>query len=61
VAAGAWITQYRFIFMPVTIMLLGLSFYRTYTAKQYVPRRSKIILWTTAAVSIGLTLYSLLK
>jgi hypothetical protein len=47
--------------MPFTALLLAFSFYKTYRGKCVPPLKNKIILWTTASVSIGLTVYSLLK
>lgn len=61
VAAGAWLTRYRFLFMPLTFGFLAFSFWRTYGSGQYASKRSKVILWVTASVSITLTVYSLLK
>jgi len=61
VAAGAWLAKYRFVFMPLTFSLLAFSIYRTHFGPCVAPLRRKIILWATAVVSVGLTVYSLVK
>lgn len=59
--AGTWLETFRFFFIPVTVALLGLSFYRTYSSGNFVPLRNKVVLWITTGVSMGLTVYSILK
>lgn len=61
VTFGAWINNYRPFFVAATMSLLGLAFYRTYSGKGNISPWSKRILWITAAVSIGLTAYSILQ
>ena len=53
--------QYRWYFVATTSTLLAYSFYKTYHAGCVVPLRNKIILWTTATVSISLTVYTVIK
>lgn len=60
-AIGSWMAQYRWYFVATTASLLAYSFYKTYHAGCVVPRKNKIILWTTAVISISLTLYTILK
>ena len=47
--------------MPLTFSLLAFSIYRTHFGPCVAPLRRKVLLWTTAVVSVGLTLYSLVK
>ncbi len=61
VTVGAWMNQYRLVFVAATMTLLGISFYRTYTGKGNISPWSKRILWITAIVSIGLTVYSIMQ
>lgn len=60
-AFGSWIAKYRWFFIAATLGLISYSFYRTYRSGCVVPRRNKIILWATMAVSLGLTAYTILK
>jgi hypothetical protein len=61
VAFGSWIAKYRYFFIATTLTLISYSFYRTYRSGCVVPRRNKIILWATMAVSISLTVYTIIK
>jgi hypothetical protein len=58
---GAWFAEYRFILYGITFTLLGVSFYRTYTGRGDVSTRNKRVLWAVAAVSVGLTVYSIVR
>ena len=53
--------KYRWFFIATTLSLISYSFYKTYRAGCVVPRRNKIILWSTMAVSISLTIYTIIK
>jgi len=62
VAFGAWFAKYRFFLYGITFTLLGISFYRVYIkGKGDVGKRTRVVLWSVASVSIGLTLYSIIK
>lgn len=59
---GAWFAQYRFVLYLITFTLLGFSFYRIYfKRKGDVGRRTKIVLWCVASISMALTLYSIIR
>lgn len=60
-AFGSWIAKYRYFFIATTLSLISYSLYRTYRSGCVVPRRNKIILWATMAVSISLTAYTIVK
>jgi len=47
--------------LPLTFSLLAFSIYKTHFGGCVAPLRRKILLWATATVSVGLTLYSLVK
>ena len=59
VTFGAWVDKYRFFFVGLTMSLLGLAFWRTYSGRGNTSPFAKRLLWVTAAVSLGLTAYSL--
>jgi len=61
VAVGTWLSKYRFFFMAVTLTLLGISFYKTYSGRCHASRLNKIMLWVIAGIIISLTLYSLFR
>ncbi len=60
-AVGAWFAKYRIFLYAITFTLLAVSFYRTYKGKGDVSPRNKKILWITAAMSISLTGYTIIK
>jgi hypothetical protein len=58
---GVWMVNYRWVFVLVTIVFLGIAYYRTFFRK----RRSadawgKRMLYVTTALSLGLVGYTLL-
>lgn len=40
---------------------MSYSFYKSYRSGCVLPRRNKIILWSTMAVSLSLTAYTIVK
>lgn len=62
VAFGAWFEKYRFLLYAFTFTLLSTSFYRIYfSGKGDVGRRTKVVLWCVAIMSMGLTAASVIK
>ncbi len=47
--------------MATTTSLLAYSFYKTYRGGCVPPRRNKIILWVTAALSVSMTVYTIIR
>jgi len=60
-AIGSWVAKYRIFFILTTLSLVSYSFYKSYRSGCVLPRRNKIILWSTMAVSLSLTAYTIIK
>lgn len=57
---AVWIEQYRWLFLAATIVLVVFAFYRAYRDRKKTGPWSLRFLYGTAALSLGLVLYTLL-
>ncbi len=58
VTFGAWVDKYRFFFVGLTMSLLGLAFWRTYSGRGLARPFAKRVPGGTTAVSFGHRAYS---
>jgi len=60
-----WLTRYRWIFLPATLILLGFAYYQTYKKKDGNKNKcsiwSRLFLHSTTILSLGLVFYTLIK
>jgi hypothetical protein len=54
-----WFIKYRWVFLVITFVFLGLAWYKTFKGKNKPGRWSTAMLYGTTALSIALVLYSL--
>lgn len=62
ITVGSWFDEYSIYLYALTFSLLVFSFYRIYYKhKGDVGRRTKIVLWSVASMSLVLTCLSIAK
>lgn len=55
-----WLAKYRWLFLVITIALLGFAYYKTYSNRKTAGPWSLLILHGTAILSVGMIGYTLL-
>ena len=55
-----WLIEYKWIFLLLTIALLGAAFHRTYENREKTGTWGKRMLYGTTVLSVGLIIYTFL-